>query len=162
MHGNRPILIGLLIFAWYPLAWAQEETERFQFFADCQPMGVSVLVINVTNGERLEEQEVAVQAALESRLRSARLYREGARNQLAFGVSRFYDNGVNGIGFSTISMTYSKYLHDPATGQLGNGITASYLFYSQNSSSYDRISQATDQFIANYLRVNESACKTLN
>ena len=156
------LLLTVLFILIDPLAWAQEwtqeETERFQFFADCQPMRVAVTVINANTDENLEEQEATLHAALESRLRSARLYHEQGRNHLKVFVLRYYDNGVDGTGASTMIMAYSKVLHDPATSLLRYGITFQSVLYHRNSESYTHIAQATDQFIADYLRVNEPAC----
>ena len=153
-YVGRGLLTGWLLLVWCNGAEAQSDTERFWLFADCRPMGISVSAVGDVDEEKLEEQEAAIRAAVESRLRSAHLYQEHARNVLGVNVI------VDGTGVSVLLIDYHKVLYDPATAQLsGSGSTWRVVSLQQSQSTHSFVSQGIDQFLADYLRVNEEACR---
>ena len=132
------------------------EIESFRLYNACRPMWIVV--------ENLPEDATAIgldrpalQAAVESRLRAARLYTE----ELSLAAARLYVNvNVVTTAFS-ISLEYDKNVTDafgkgglattlniPSTGTHGG--EASYIV--------SGLSQHLDRFLAAYLRVNEAAC----
>lgn len=97
-----------------------------------------------------------LQTAAESRLRSARLYDSDA------AIPILYVN-VNVVGRAfNIDLEYNKPVRDVATGELwlattwGAGSTGTH----GGNAGYivSVLSEKLDQFLVEYLRVNESAC----
>ena len=100
--------------------------------------------------------EASIQAAVESRLRSARLYESDGEPILSVRVT------VSGRAFRA-DLHYNKLLMDPASalgypattwekGGIGtHGGDAAYIL--------SGISGYMDEFLVEYLRVNEAACK---
>lgn len=99
--------------------------------------------------------EARLQAAAESRLRSARLYDSDA-------VAYLYVN-VNVVGRAfNIRLEYEKLVRDVATGKLGRAPTwnTGGIGTHGGDAGYivSTLSEKLDQFLVEYLRVNESAC----
>ena len=149
--------LGLLVLLTLaaPEQGATPEVARFQLFGNCEPMYVLVEDLgpdarNVgLTGERLR-------FAAESRLRGARLYQgEPGAPYLYVRVN------IVGPAFS-VDLQYNKWLFDPASGLGGvaptwrrgvtgtHGRTAEYIV--------SALSGLLDQFLTEYLRVNERVC----
>ena len=150
------LLLGSIV----PSAVGQEQPsdhERFQLFNDCQPMGLIIERLP-DSAKDLKLTTRRLRTVAESRLRSARLY-----DASAFG-SYFYVN-VNLVRQAfNLNVEYHKLLHDRGTdmsfkaktwGMGFNGIAA------RTGGDYivSTLSEYMDQFLIEYLRVNESACK---
>ncbi len=100
--------------------------------------------------------EEAIQATVESRLRSAQLYSSESTDLLYVNVN------VAGVSFN-ISFEYKKRVYDHASGINGGATTWSSgsTGTSGRGSGYilSVVSEYMDLFLLEYLRVNESACK---
>ena len=134
-----------------------ERFSRFQLFANCEPMDVWIIGFDNPDAPNIDLTRDSVQAAAESRLRSARLYRSTSSLYLhigvtlterAFGVDVDYNKPVidqfSGESFTAVTWR---------SGSIGtHGGDASYVL------SY--ISRHLDKFLVEYLRVNEEACET--
>ncbi len=139
-----------------------EETKnriaRFELFADCRPMYLLVERLPA-DASKIGLTEEAIQAAAESRLRSARLYRS---IRSAPYHSLYINVNVAGRGFS-IRLEFKKDVYDPLSGDTGvattwntggagtHGGNANYIL--------SLLSQYMDEFLVEFLRVNEKACE---
>lgn len=163
----RIILVALLLI-WTSMATAQEgvdsdfpTVEEFQAMNDefglstnCQPIGLFVLIDN--NQKELELDEETIQNAVESRLRSARLYDDSwSSSQLEVYVH------VVGLAFN-ITLSLEKFVTDSITGHPGIAKTWQTIATGThgNDENYivSAISQYIDSFLVEFLRVNEGAC----
>ena len=151
----RSLLLALLL---APAAVGQDdksEFARFQLFNDCNPMKLVVEDLHDDAG-KIGLTKARLQAAAESRLRSARLYDSDAT------TAYLYVNvNVSGPAFST-SLQYKKLVLDLAS--VKNGYAATWNTGSTGTHGGDAgyilssLSEDLDQFLVEYLRVNESAC----
>ena len=131
--------------------------ERLELFNACRPM---VLVIEGLSSyaAQIGLTKEVLQAAAESRLRSARLYTE---NQGRANFAHLYVRvNVAGPAFSSL-VAYRKKLTD----EFGNtGGASAWEDGSAGTHGKDggyivsALSQHLDKFLAGYLRVNEAAC----
>ena len=100
-------------------------------------------------------QSAAIQAAVESRLRSARLYDADA------GPSFYVSVNVVGLAYS-IELKYWKFVYDLASDETRLAPTweTDYTGTHGGDAAYIRSNLAghVDRFLVAYLRVNESAC----
>lgn len=149
------LLLGLLLLAVPLSVRAQDESqERFELFTRCAAMDLRVSfqdnadgASNLTIGQ--------IERAVRSRLRAARLYRETSSFMLRVFVM------AQSQAFS-VDLSFYKSLYDSTSSVQGLAITwqsggvgthggnANYVLSS--------ISQEMDEFLDDYLRVNESAC----
>ena len=130
------------------------DINRFDLFTECSPMHLLVEGLH-EDATKIGLTEEAIQATAESRLRSARLYSSEADPYLYINVN------VVGPAFSD-RLQFRKTLFDPLTGlsfpaatwQIGaagtHGRDAGYIL--------STVSQHLDQFLVEFLRVNEEAC----
>lgn len=159
IKGLFRVFMGWMLLACCTVAEAQvdeEQLKRFQLFAECQPIGVTVSVfMNDDTGEmvRQHKQEEVIHVTLESRLRAARLYRTQAQNTLSVGVFAPISAAFVAI------VQYSKILYDPITQQLNKSTTWVHVGYGPSSDMHTFFSQTIDSFLVDYLRVNEPACR---
>ena len=134
---------------------AQDSQDRFELFNYCYPMRLVVEGLPPDAAE-INLSEESIQAALESRLRSARLYD-------SVGIDRLYSRvNVVGAAFS-IELEFMKVVQDLdsdetrlastwETGSTGtHGSDAGYIL--------SAISRHMDRFLVEFLRVNETACE---
>lgn len=137
--------------------WAEEVSayDRFRLWNNCGPMSLAVeglskraTDIGLTRG--------AITTSVRSRLRSARLYDADTVVFLSVTVT------VVGVAFGT-GVKFFKPVRDMATG----AITSASTWYSDATGVYggggsgyilSSVSQLTDEFIDEYLRVNADAC----
>ena len=135
-------------------ALAQEVSarDRFRLFNECRPMallveGVSAAVVEI------DLTTASIQAAVESRLRSARLYNADADSILYVHVE------VRGRAFA-LDLEYKRFVYNPTaavsdyattwdSGGIGTG-DAAYIL--------STLAGYMDRFLVEYLRVNESVC----
>ena len=95
---------------------ANSELLRFELFNDCNPMKLAVEVLNDDAG-KIGLTKARLQAAAESRLRSARLFDSDVT------APWLYVNvNVSGTAFS-IRLEYKKLVLDPASGEPGFAAT---------------------------------------
>ena len=129
--------------------------DRFRLYNECGPMDLVVETLHPDAAE-IGLTEASIQAAVESRLRSARLYDSAADPRLYVNVL------VSGMAVA-INLDYQKPVHDPASGvtrvattwDTGGGGTHG----GGAASILSSISGYMDEFLVEYLRVNEAACK---
>ena len=131
--------------------------ERFQLYSGCSPMFLSAVVEEKdAAATTIGLTQQAIEAAVESRLRSARLYDAKASQMLSVNVI------VVGSAFS-VSMDYYKVLLDPLSQEKGPAPTWSSNWVGTHGQRggyiLSWVSQNMDQFLVEYLRVNEAACK---
>ena len=133
--------------------------ERFRLFNACQPMELVIEGMG-TDEAAIGLTENALQAAAESRLRAARLYTGDSKK--ADYAYLYVHVSVVGRAHS-VRVRYKKMVTDafgesfPATtwhiGGIGtHGGDAGFIM--------SFLSQQLDQFLAEYLRVNEAACES--
>lgn len=134
----------------------EERIKRFELFTRCEPIRLLV--------EPLEEAERKVGltfeslvAAAESRLRSARLYDKNAEPFIYLNVH------VVGSAFS-VSLEFHKYLYDAYSDQVSFAPTWNIVINGTHGGSrssgiiLSQIAKNMDQFLLEYLRVNEEQC----
>ena len=135
-------------------ARADEARDRFEFWAECQPMELVVEDLN-DNAATIGLTEDSIEVAVRSRLRAARLYIESSDHFLYVNVN------VHPVAFST-HVSFEKWLTDSMSGESAQGSTwsISSVGTHRKDANYilGGISQYVDTFIDEYLRVNESAC----
>ena len=137
-------------------ASASEASDRFDLWNTCEPMGLFIGSLDEDAADIGLTKE-AVETAVRSRLRAARLYRD-SRGVPLLSVKVW----VTRRAYS-VKLDYLKWLRDSASGEDGGGTTWS----SGSLGTHGRdsgfilssLSQVTDRFIDAYLRVNEDACK---
>ena len=156
---RRLRLIGVsivLLLGGFSSSQEQELTveERFSLFNNCMPMDVVVEGLS-DDAVELGLTENSLISAVESRLRSARLYDKDASNYLYLNVS------VVSPAFS-IRLAYEKRLFDPVSGEFwmvetwvisGTGTHSESSTFIRSS-----VSEYMDEFLVDYLRINEDHC----
>ena len=157
------VLLAILAASQADRALAQEVPEsfqrfkRFQLFNDCKPFRLIVESLH-SDATEIGLTEASIQAAVESRLRSARLYDSGTG-----GPFLYVSVNVAPGGAYSRSLEYNKLVYDPASDVTGMATTwdsASTGAHGGDSGHIlSVISASMDHFIVEYLRVNESACK---
>lgn len=139
------------------------EREQFGLWTECRPLW-PMLFLNSED----DDFEVSIRAAVESRLRGARLY--GGWSRSSTGES-FVPSGEplqivvsRGSGLFSISVGLQKRLFDPLTG------LSSFAYADYGGGGYSSVGSGPpeftrsvladhlDKFIADYLRVNSDAC----
>ena len=145
----------------------ESEHERFSLWTECKPLWPALFV-----HPEDDTFEVSVSAAVESRLRGARLYGGLTRSGTGEG---FVSSGEllrivvdRGSGLFSISVGLQKRLFDPITGLRGTAYAdhrgGGYSSFGSGSPEYVRsvLADHLDRFIADYLRVNADACGGLS
>ncbi|MDE0098798.1 MAG: hypothetical protein OXM87_04160 [Truepera sp.] len=133
---------------------AQSTVERFQLFNDCQPIDIVVERLPREAGE-IGLRGEAIQATVESRLRSAHLYDPEA-------VPFLYINVNVGPRAFHISLEFHKEVRDLASGLSSTaptwltGVTGTH----GRDSGYllSLISRQIEEFLGEFLEVNGEAC----
>lgn len=126
---------------------------RFQLFANCEPMNLVVWMS--PKAKEIGLTETSVRAAVESRLRTARLYDAKSIFSLATTVD------VQEKAF-TVRVEYLKIFQDTLTDKYGHAISwfdgAIGTHGGDPSFILNSIPNYVDTFLVEYLRVNEEAC----
>ena len=153
------VLLAILAASQADRALAQEVSslDRFKLFNECRPMRLLVEELPADAAE-IDLAKASIQVAVESRLRSARLY----DSESTFGPYLYVNVNVVGRAFHT-SLEYKKLFHDLASDVTGTASTWDISFTGTHGgdSNYilSGISELMDRFLVEYLRVNEAACK---
>ena len=134
----------------------KERLNRFKLFAECRPM---ILIVEGLSSHAAEIglTEESNRAAAESRLRTARLFSPESEQYLYINVKVF------SAAFS-LSMQYDKTVYDPLSDlrfpapTWGRSSTGTH--GGQSNYILSILSNTLDQFLVEFLRVNEEACAT--
>ena len=153
-------LLGILLTASTVQAQAVSELDRFRLFNACRPMELVVEAL-APDARAVGLTRERIQLAAESRLRAARLYTESMEKaNRAYLYIRIHVEGRAG----TIFVQYSKWVIDLATKSDGPAITWNTGGTGTHGGDagfiIQHLSSSLDEFLAEYLRVNESACDT--
>ncbi len=150
-------------------AWSAEaRRSRFELYNSCKPIDISV-GLQLSGNEGVQGlTEETIQAALESRLRAARLYDSDASSYYFVRVhlmdDRIGDKHVGWVYGTNVS--FNKWVWDEVSGQRrfastwersSMGIASSA--ESVGESILGNVRGYMDQFLAEYLRVNEKTCE---
>ena len=156
---GAPLILALTLMSSVPCAVGdtfEKRFERFQLFSDCSPMQLVIDTLD-SNEKKIGLTDEAIQAAVESRLRSARLYTSDK-------LKPFFYVKVHVIGNAfSIRLFYYKSVYDPLSGNSdyaptwNSGVTGTH----SGKPGYIRsqISESMDRFLLEFLRVNENACE---
>ena len=137
----------------------EQMMDQFDLFANCQPLAVTVADASKTEN-KLGLTKADIQAAVESRLRGARLYTTKlATPYLRIGITivgnafSVHLQLIKRLSDDTYSQMYglATTWEDGYTGTHGGGFGGGSFILSS-------LSQLLDRFIADYLRINEAAC----
>ena len=135
-------------------AEAPSASDRFHLFNRCGPMDVVVENLT-TDASEINLTKNSLQAAAESRLRAARLYSADAPPYLYLNVH------VVGGAYS-IELSYKRRVCHSAISQCGYAKTwdrGSTGAHGRNAGFIrSNVSRHMDQFLVEYLRVNEESC----
>lgn len=158
MERLTGLILALSVFL-ASTALAQEEHvtnfDRFQLWNDCQPVNLLAGLEPGEAGDTAGLTVEAIETAVRSRLRAARVYDASAGPHIyvyvhvvgsAFHLSfdffkRFFDSGTYTLDYAISWQTGATGTHSDDPGFILGGV-----------------SQATDAFIDEYLRVNADAC----
>ena len=131
-----------------------ESIARFRLFADCGPMNLSVRDLD-SEAKTIGLTKNLIQNNVESRLRTARLYDPNSVPYLLVDIAVFHD-------FFHILIGYNKWVYDQSSHLNYYSLTwrAGFIGSHSGTSGYilENVSQILDQFLVDYLRVNEEAC----
>ena len=157
MEGSR---LDLLTFT-EMIELHELRSDRFKLWTGCVPMFLFVSEVNTPNGAGLTHG--ALQNLAESRLRAARLYGDDGspvmlRVYVSMPAERDNDRSVVMMG-----LEFSKYLVDQElSASAGLAVTWDTTLFGThgNSANYilASVSQMLDEFLVDYLRVNDDAC----
>ena len=136
--------------------------DRFGLWNACKPIH---LVVEHTGDDavRMGLTQRAIATTVRSRLRATRLYGSsggggsGSNPSLYVNVSTV---GNRGAGFN-VNLGFLKYVSDPISGEEGHATTWHRGVVGQSRDVgyiLSGVSQLADEFIDEYLRVNEPAC----
>ncbi len=151
-------LLGILLTASTVQAQAVSDLDRFKLFNACRPMELVVEELR-PNAQEIGLTEERIQLAAESRLRAARLYTE-SREKANYTYLYVYIHVVGHV--FTIVVSYYKLVTDQVNNS--NGLAITWIADSTGTHGGDAgfiiqgLSSHLDEFLAGYLRVNESAC----
>ena len=160
---------GMVVLLWWVVVsptWAGEEDDRFALYMACEPI---MPIINVDGGEKIGLTPSPIKNAVESRLRSARIH-WSARHFLQSEKNPFpfLQTSVLIVGPAySVSLEFSKRLVDGtyahSLGELeGYATTWSRSVTGTHGSSANfiltSVAKLMDEFLVDYLRVNEAAC----
>ncbi len=130
--------------------------DRFRLWNGCKPVTLLVQV-----HEAIPATKDSIEVAVRSRLRAARLYTENI-DEAAWSTLSVAVDGVDQATYAfSIRFIYQKLMRDRTTGieDLATAWGAGAIGTAQTQTFImAAISQFTDQFIDEYLRVNADAC----
>ena len=151
-------LLGILLTASTVQAQAVSDLDRFELFNACRPMRLVVEGLK-SDAQAFGLTKERIQLAAESRLRAARLYTD-SREKANYALLYININVV--VRAFDITVGYQKWVTDLATNSNGPAIT----WFTGSTGTHggdagfiiQSLSGYLDKFLAEYLRVNESAC----
>lgn len=150
-------------------AWNASEAlmERFRLYNGCSPMDYGVS-LDLSVGESVQGlTEKAISDAVESRLRAARLY-DSEEPSYFFVYIHLLDSMVGGrhAGWAySMNVSFNKRVADEASGihswasTWERGSTGTASDSGTGEAILGSVRGYMDEFLAEYLRVNEKACK---
>ena len=158
-HTAPWLLAAFLLPAASAAADEVSDWDRFRLWNGCKPV-----ILSVDVRESIPATKDAIEVAVRSRLRAARLYTESVDEAAWSALSVAVDSAGQATHTFSVRLTYQKQMRDRATGienfaaawQTGAIGTVRRIGQSLIMSA---ISQHTDRFIDEYLRVNDDACK---
>ena len=137
-----------------------DEINVFRLWNGCAPIKLDVRLSGEAADIGLTEEHI--QTLAESRLRVARLYDAAVLPFLYVRVSVLVSENRRGGTFS-IDVTFNKYLRDGVSDRDGYAATWDTGGHGTHGGDADFILQGVsgylDEFILEYLRVNETACR---
>ena len=152
-------LLGILLTASTVQAQAASDWDRFGLFNACRPMMLVVEELP-SDAQAVGLTRERIQLAAESRLRAARLYTESMKANSAY----LYVN-INVVGRAhSMTVEYRKWVTDLVSNS--NGAATTWKTGGTGTHGGDAgfiiqaLSSYLDEFLAGYLRVNESVCNT--
>ena len=150
------------------LASGQEDVERFNLFTNCAPVRLAVYVQNRNRESAIKSTKEAIESAVESRLRSARIYEKRKTGNYMLIVNLIVLPAVSRSGFRSgvafsLDFSFHKDLFDPASGLETSAATwDTNILAIEGERPTEAILAVVrtlmDQFVVDYLRVNEQAC----
>ena len=126
-----------------------ERPNRFELFNDCKPMTLEIPSMS-SDMLDLGISEADIQAAIESRLRAARVHASVAPASLHITVGRY-----------AIQLDYSKPVQDLASGEtktISTYVNAVAVSDGTAAGVVSELATLVEKFLADYLRINASAC----
>ncbi len=163
--GNRSVIVTLGLFTLLAVVTprsvaesTEDSIDYFKLFADCTRMNLVVEHLP-SDASEIGLWDEAIQAAVESRLRSARLY----RSEFALVPYLYVSVNVVGPAFS-IDLGFKKILFD-GDFAYASGSATTWSSSSTGTHGGDAgyivlaLSQHVDRFLVEFLRVNEDACE---
>ena len=134
----------------------KEERQRFELFANCQPLYLLVESLP-EHANRIGLKKIDIILAAESRLRSARIYTDRVLAPV------LYIN-VNVVGLAyNVSFELKKIVYDALSGKTGDATTWVISATGTHGQHKDAILNAVDDFmdlfILEFLRANDKACE---
>ena len=156
--------VALLLTAASASASAEKvsDLDRFQLWNECKPL--FLLVRNLDEGAKeigLTKQQLEI--AARSRLRAARIY--SAEVQSGPQVFYYVNVDIGKGGTFLVLVELWKWVEDELRGITGFWRATTWKTYGYGTHGQDPttlvslVSQLTDKFIDEYLRVNEDSCK---
>lgn len=157
------VLGGSLAMTQPPALAVPEQVERFQLWNDCQPMA---LLLEIAPDLREGILFAGARDAAESRLRSAHLYTDSSLTSgmipvdlsyLVIAIATFDESGNQPFN---VTLRYYKPVTDKATGNYSQAATwlNGVIGLGDNDFILAQLARNLDTFLANYLRVNDTAC----
>ena len=139
------------------------DAERFEYFTECAPLGLGVLV---SGPETVGLTEDRVRTMAESRLRAARLYAPELPGAFAvLSLLVFVSGPLAVFGMAAYTALIAKRRFDPitegtsATATVDVGLLPRVLAHTSDANGADSImkspTERADALVADYLRVNE-------
>ena len=129
--------------------------DRFQLSSGCDQMGLWVGDIS-DDGISAGLTKEAIEVAVRSRLRAARIYRENAGHWLSVNVTVVGNSFsiITGFNKSVLDIMTNLQYGAPTWSKSGTGFHNGEITFILH-----QVSRKIDVFIDEYLRVNEDACK---
>lgn len=158
MRMIRAFILAMILMP-IPFTYGQEisDYDRFQLFNNCEPVRLFIeeLSLEETNIRLLKQD---IETTVRSRLRAARLYNSDSSD---YGAFISVQVNVLTIAFSFTIQLYKPML-DLRSGQYSPAIAWQDGGFGTTGNDptfvMSAVSQYTDKFIDEYLRVNEVAC----
>ncbi len=137
----------------------RDQVARFELFNECKPMSVRISSLD-EDATNIGLNRDSLHAALESRLRSAKLY--GMSFDWFFVVPALVLRANVSSSAFTVALEYHKGVCHTATGECGSAPTWRIASFGSHGDDAGLIRSAVvehmDQFLVEYLRVNQEAC----
>ena len=150
---HKILILSLLVVLFAVPASGVTEHEKFQFYNQCSPVSLYWVELN-EDAKKLGITEKTVRNLVESRLRSARIYDEKSESSLLAEINVFenyftvylgYFPVVRSLGGYGVAETWRK--------------TASGTHKGNKNSILSPFPEYIDEFINEYLKVNQKDCK---